>query len=149
MKLKLLIVPVFLSVMSISCWQRQENKPTPLAQPASSQPLSNVVYLHQIITRGQNAAQYFNTYIQTGNIVVDFYADWCGPCKTMGRIIDQVAAQYPSITFLKVDSDQFQSISSGIRSIPTLVFYKNGTQVKRISGTQSKNALIDLLEQLF
>lgn len=147
MKLSTICIWGILSSMSLtSCWQKEEKESTNFAQHATT---NNVIYLHNLATRGQDATTLFQSYLQSGNVVVDFYATWCNPCTIMGRTIDQVAAQFPSITFLKVDVDQFQSIAANIRSLPTLVFYKNGSQVTRVSGSKDKNSFITLLRQFY
>jgi thioredoxin 1 len=87
--------------------------------------------------------------LKVGNVVVDFYANWCNPCKMMSHTIDQVAAQFPSITFLKIDIDQFESIAQQVKSIPTLIFYKDGAQLTRFSGAKDKNSFISLLNKWF
>ena len=70
-------------------------------------------------------------------VVVDFWAPWCEPCKVMSPVFAQVAAElYASARFVKVDTEQEQALSNqkGIRSIPTLVLYKQGVEVARIAG---------------
>ena len=70
-------------------------------------------------------------------VVVDFWAPWCEPCKVMSPVFAKVAAElYTSTRFAKVDTEQEQALSNqkGIRSIPTLVLYKQGAEVARIAG---------------
>jgi thioredoxin 1 len=147
MKLATIFAMSILSSVSLtSCWQATEKEPTPLAHVQGS---NNIIYLHDVVTRNQDITATFNSYIQSGNVVVDFYADWCNPCRLMSNTIAQVASQFPSITFVKVNVDQFESVSSNIRSLPTLVFYKNGTQIKRVSGFREKNQLTSLLKEVY
>ena len=131
------------SVSLTSCFQENTPKPTPLAQT------NNVIYLQNVVTKTENAVTKFNNLIRQGNVIVDFYADWCGPCKAMSGVIGQLAAQNPNVTFLKINTDMFPEISSNIRSIPTIVFYKNGQQVHRQSGALSASQMNALIQKLF
>ncbi len=73
-------------------------------------------------------------------LVIDFWAAWCGPCKTFAPTFKQVAAQLePKARFIKIETDKEQAISTkyNIRSIPTLAIFKNGKEIERISGVFS------------
>ena len=115
----------------------------------TTQTKNNVIYLHQAITKAGEASAKFEEITRSGNVLVDFYASWCGPCKAMSPVIDQVAKQFPNVTFLKVDVDQFGSVASGIKSIPVLRLYKNGHQVYSKPGALSQRDLIALLNNYF
>lgn len=83
-------------------------------------------------------------------VLVDFYADWCGPCKAMAPILEEVAEEIGDrAKIIKIDVDRNQALSQKlqIRSVPTMVIYKNGEITWRHSGMQSSNNLIKLLEQ--
>lgn len=79
-----------------------------------------------------------------GTVFVDFYAEWCGPCKLTGPIIDALANEYPGITFYKVDVDQNSDLASSysIFSIPTFVIFKDGQVVTQFSGATSKEGFV-------
>lgn len=69
-------------------------------------------------------------------VVMDFHAKWCGPCKMISPMIDEMAAQTPEVMFLKVDVDECDTIAAkyNVRAMPTFVFLKNGKEVDSFSG---------------
>ena len=78
-----------------------------------------------------------------GVVIVDFYADWCGPCKVTEPILEELSEKMKDVKFVKVDVDTEQSKSQegGIMSIPTMVLSKDGKEVDRIVGLASKEAI--------
>lgn len=93
----------------------------------------------------------FNEAIQKGNIVVDAYADWCGPCKMLGPVIEQLDTEMSSVTFLKLNVDEQQEKAGeyGIMSIPTLLFFKDGKKIEQLSGFMPKDVLKEKVNQIF
>lgn len=89
-----------------------------------------------------------------GNVVVDFYAPWCGPCKMMSPIVDQLSAERDDITFVKVNIDAFDESGSfelagrqvNVASIPTFFLFKNGVFVKEFDGGMDKSSFIDKID---
>lgn len=80
--------------------------------------------------------------------LVDFWAEWCAPCKMIGPIVEQVAAEYADklrVVKMDVDSNPQTPQSLGIRGIPTLILFKDGVEAKRIVGYRTKEALVDEL----
>ncbi len=83
-------------------------------------------------------------------VVVDFYADWCGPCTMMAPLLDRVAAErVGGVLFAKVDTDRNPAVSRrfGIASIPTLIAFRNGREVVRQMGALPKPQLDGLVDQ--
>ncbi len=81
--------------------------------------------------------QNFKKLIQEPTILVDFYANWCGPCKMLSPILEKVSSDIKAI---KVDVDKFEKLSReyGIMSIPTVILFENGEEVKRNIGFMSQ-----------
>ena len=82
-------------------------------------------------------------------VLVDFWAEWCGPCKMVAPIIDEVAKEYADkLNFAKmdVDSNQVTPAKFGIRGIPTLILFKNGAIVSQKVGALSKNQLMAFID---
>ena len=84
-------------------------------------------------------------------VLVDFWATWCGPCRVVAPIVDELAEEYDGrVKVGKVDVDSEQKIAAdfGIRSIPTLLIFKDGKQADQIVGAVPKNALVKKLESV-
>lgn len=87
----------------------------------------------------------------TTPVIVDFWAEWCGPCRMLTPILEQLATEKPELVKIgKVNVDDSPELASqfGVRSIPMLAFFKGGKQVDTVVGVQSKDALIKRLEAL-
>ena len=81
-------------------------------------------------------------------VLVDFYADWCGPCKMLAPIVEQVAAEVPGSAVYKLNVDEAPELAAqyGVMSIPTLIAFKNGEPAVRKVGVQSKQVILDMLK---
>lgn len=96
--------------------------------------------------------QTFAQEVQSGFSVVDFYAEWCGPCKVMGPLYEEVAAAYVGkvkIGKMNVDENPNTPQRFGVQGIPTIVFIKDGTEVGRLVGFQSKDNLTAKVKECF
>ena len=87
----------------------------------------------------------------TKPVMVDFWAEWCGPCRMVGPLVEELAAQYQDqaiITKIDVDSNPGVSAKFGIRNIPTILFFKNGQIADKQVGAVPKNILENKLKAL-
>ena len=93
----------------------------------------------------------FQETIKKGKVVVDFWAEWCGPCKMLGPIFEALDEEMDGITFAKVDVDDNQDLAGehGVRGIPTMVFFKDGKEINRLVGALPKDALKAKIESIF
>ncbi len=86
---------------------------------------------------------------QKNLIVIDFWAEWCGPCKKMSPIVDELAEEYDGVVDVrKCDVEENVEVAAkfGIMAIPTIVFVKDGKEIARKSGTVKKDQLVALIE---
>jgi thioredoxin 2 len=114
---------------------------------------ANSLYQHHPVTL--NDHNFFRFIEKTESpIIVDFWADWCAPCRNMAPVFSAVAAESQGIIFAKVDTQDAQQISAEamIRSLPTLVFFNKGQEVNRVSGglnaSQMKAWVMECVRQL-
>lgn len=114
--------------------------------------LASVVSSYAKLIENPTAAE-FNSLIAKGNVVVDFFATWCGPCKRLGPVLHQIAEEpaFQSVTFIKLDVDKNPDLTQqyGVRSMPTILFFSNGKELGRSSGFNGKVALETSIRQQF
>jgi thioredoxin 1 len=93
-------------------------------------------------------ADAFDAHVADGVVLVDFYADWCGPCQMMEPAVEAVASGTDA-TVLKVDVDRHQALAGeyGVQSIPTLLVFADGEPVERMIGAQSEQSLTDAIAE--
>ena len=93
----------------------------------------------------------FNSIINSDQpVLVDFFADWCGPCKMLAPILKQVKDELgDTIKIIKIDVDKNQPLAAKyqVRGVPTLLLFKNGKQLWRQSGVLQKNELVSIINQ--
>ena len=97
-------------------------------------------------------ANFEETVVKSDKVsMIDFWAEWCGPCRMVGPIVEELATEYAGQAVIgKVDVDNNPHVASqfGIRSIPTILFFKNGVQVDKQVGVVPKNILEGKLKAL-
>lgn len=152
MKKFLCIATTLSSLVLTSCFEAScpsapvdKNQTTETRAPKHA---DNIIYLHEQITKDQSAQALFSNMISSGPVVVDFYAVWCGPCKSLSKTLEEVAKEFPQVKFIKIDVDQVSSLDSSIKSIPLLRFYKDGVQKEERVGSLSATSLRSLIKQI-
>jgi len=86
----------------------------------------------------------FNEEIKEGLVLVDFYADWCGPCRMIGPIVEELSNEISELKVIKVNVDEREDVAKnyGVMSIPTLILFRNGEMEKKQVGFVPKEVLI-------
>ena len=81
-------------------------------------------------------------------VILDFYADWCGPCRMVIPVVEKIAEEYPEYKVVKVNVDEEQELAAqfGVMSIPTLMVVKNGEVVNKSVGAKNKQQILAMLE---
>ncbi len=92
----------------------------------------------------------FDALIKDGTVLIDFYADWCGPCKMLSPILEQIAKEEPSLKIVKVDVDELQEIASKyeVMAMPTMKLLKGGQVVDQKVGYEDKDTLLTWIKSV-
>lgn len=158
MKTKTIFTLLTLIVLFASCNTTTDNKKAdPAIQPGTDQvSASNVEVIH--LTTAEFKAKVFDYETNTdwkyeGDIpcIVDFYADWCGPCKRIAPILDELAKEYDGkIVIYKVDTDKERELSAafGIRSIPTILFVPMEGKPQMAQGALPKESFVKAIDEV-
>jgi thioredoxin 1 len=87
----------------------------------------------------------FQDKISSGTVLLDFYADWCAPCRMIGPVLEQIAEEQSEIKVVKVNVDENQQLAQdfGVKGIPALFVLKDGKTVSQRAGFMPKDALVD------
>ena len=113
--------------------------------PAMQQPKSKEMNMKSL-----NKENFETTIAQTDRpVLVDFWAEWCGPCKMLNPVLTEIANESgDKVMIAKVNIDEQPGLASraGVQSIPTMVIFRNGTEVGRLVGMRPKKAILEKLE---
>lgn len=85
----------------------------------------------------------FSNYISDGKVLVDFFANWCGPCKMLSPILEELSEERSEFKIIKINVDECESLARqfGVMSIPTLILFKDGKEIDKKIGFMSKDDL--------
>lgn len=102
-------------------------------------------------TKPVTDAEFESTVLQSETpVLVDFWAEWCGPCKALGPVLEQVAEQMgEKVKVVKVNVDQNPNAPAkyGVRGIPTMILFKSGSEIEQIVGNQPKENIVAMLNK--
>jgi thioredoxin 1 len=110
------------------------------------------IYLHEQKKSVRSTQEHLNQFIAEGDVILDFYADWCGPCKRMSPLIDNLAACMSQFMFIKINRDFFMDLANtfNITSIPTLIFLRDGKEIGRYDGKPlTQHGLMQLIHTTY
>ena len=91
----------------------------------------------------------FNELISDGEVLVDFFATWCGPCRMLGPVLEEVSNDRIGVKIVKIDVDECPNLarSFGIMSVPTLLLFKDGKEISKTNGFMPKEELVDWINR--
>ncbi len=87
----------------------------------------------------------FNELINSGKVVVDFFATWCGPCRMLSPVLEEFSSDRSDVKIIKIDVDENPNLARnfGVMSVPTLYLFKDGKEISKQNGFMSKEELSD------
>jgi len=137
------------SLLTLTSCAAPAKKQTETTTPKGT--YGQVVHFEDMVTRGDNAVDVLKQTLEgNSKVVVDFYAEWCGPCKKLGPVLTKLAGKHTDVLFIKINVDEFRSVSDhySIKSLPTLMTFKDGKRVEKTTGFKSESDLKDMLKKL-
>lgn len=92
----------------------------------------------------------FLEYVSEGVVLVDFWAPWCGPCRNLMPIVEQIANEFPQVKVAKMNVDENPATPGqfGVQSVPTIMLFKDGEIVDTLVGLQSRDVLVSSLQSV-
>ena len=96
-----------------------------------------------------NSKEEFDALVKEGLVLVDFFATWCGPCKMLSPVLEEIANENANLNVLKIDVDEVGDLAAAfaIQAIPTLILFKDGQQIAKRMGYLNKNQLLAFINQ--
>jgi len=146
--LRYLLFSLFAVLLATACRTPQTREPiNPLPEPATGSPSYEEVSAVIELTDDNFSAQLKEG---SGVRIAYFWATWCGPCRLVGPVYDKVSARYRGqVLFGKMDSDaHYSDAFNNVKSLPTILFFKNGEEIYRTQGIVSEESLVQLIERL-
>lgn len=140
----------------VSQSDQEQNNETKTTQKKGVLSPGKVIEFDYVIKRtpqsSQTHLQRFQEIVNTHkNVVVDFYADWCGPCKRLAPVMKSVAPTRTDTLFIKVNTDSYPTLAKkySIRSIPTILYFSQGKLVKRTTGFMSEQEMKKIIASIY
>jgi len=91
----------------------------------------------------------FNELISSGEVLVDFFATWCGPCRMLSPVLEEMSTERSGVKIVKIDVDECPNLSRkyGVMSVPTLFLFKDGKEISKQNGFMPKEVLLDWINE--
>lgn len=118
--------------------------------PSIQQNKTGIIYLNNVVAQYASAEAALQTLIaKNKNVILDFFATWCGPCKKLSATLSKMSSEFTDVLVIKIDGGTFRALLSkyGVHAYPTLFFYKNGARVHKHAGGPSATQLRSLINQ--